>query len=165
MTFEQILIALGISVLAGFLVVFFGFLGKLLWEYVLVNFYLKLTARHLPDISGDWEAEYETHSGEWDARDQTHITQYGHKIVGTSKVAYCKKNCGEISVSKFERTGILRNDILSGFYVNSDRRKKGSGSFSFNLSNGGDHLVGGGMFYDVETGKVTPAEYELERKG
>lgn len=165
MTDNQIFTALGISVVAGFLVIVFGFIAKLLWEYFFVNFYLKITAKHLPDIEGDWEAEYEVSEGQWQAKDETKIKQYGYKIRGSSKVTYLKKDCDEVVISKFEINGILRNDILSGYYVNTDRKKKGSGSFSFNLSNGGERLVGGGMFYDVDSGKVCPAEYELVRKG
>jgi hypothetical protein len=73
MTDNQIFTALGISVVAGFLVIVFGFIAKLLWEYYVVNCYLKITARHLPDIEGDWEAGYEVSEGQWQAKGETKI--------------------------------------------------------------------------------------------
>ena len=75
--------ALGISVTAGILVLFFTWVSKVLWVSVVENLWLKLTCMHLPDISGPWIAVYESPEN-YQYSEVVRLRQYVHKVLGTS---------------------------------------------------------------------------------
>lgn len=155
--------ALGISVTAGILVILFTWTSKILWIFAVENLWLKLTCRHLPDISGPWNAE--------DISTKTHkcteilnLKQYGHKIVGESIFTIEDIATHAKEERRFAISGILRNDLLSCYYHNKNRRQKGSGTFTVALVNSGSQMLGHGTFYDTDNSKIIPVEYKLKYK-
>jgi len=150
--------ALGISVAAGFLVLSFNWISKVIWQWQLENVYLRLASRSVTDISGDWVSEVSDPDEGWTIRDETTLRQYGHRIEGVSKTTTTNGN--DVIVKRFVIVGVLRNDLLSAYYYNSDRKQKGSGAFTYSL-NGKGQLVGKGAFYDVEADEVVSVSYTL----
>ena len=155
--------ALGISVTAGVLVIVFMWISKILWVYLVENLWLKLTCRHLANISGLWVAKYKatkTHQ----YTEVLNLKQYGHKIVGDSTFTIEDLEGHGKEERKFAIRGILRNDLLSCYYHNKNRRQKGSGTFTVALLGCGAQMLGHGTFYDTDKSETMPVEYELQYK-
>jgi hypothetical protein len=152
--------ALGISVTAGILVLCLTWASKILWTSVIENLWLKLACMHLPNISGVWEAIYESPE-DYRYSEVVHLKQYGHRVNGISTFSIEDIKTHVKEEREYRIVGILRNDLLSCYYYNANRRQKGSGSFTLSLMNSGEKMLGHGAFYDTDESKVLHVEYEL----
>jgi hypothetical protein len=154
--------ALGISVLASFLVLLMVWASRIMWLYLLENVYLKLTCRYLTDICGTWRAEFTDLHGH-KCCEETEIKQYGYRIRATTTYTITYKDGRGEAHKQFKCEGLLRNDIFSAHYWNVDRKQKGSGSFSLIVSQDGNVMKGKYAWYDVESGTVDAGDYEWKR--
>jgi hypothetical protein len=155
--------ALGVSVAAGFFVVIFLKICHVLWLWCFENVYLRITCRHLPDLSGKWTSEYRDQKGN-DCYDDIEITQYGHKIVGTMNYRITYHEQGKPEKHKaFRIVGLLRNDMLTAYFWNDDRKQKGSGAFTVSLSREGNDMDGKCTWFDVEANEIVTDDYSLRR--
>jgi len=152
----------GISILSGFILLVLLLIMKILWSWVLENWYLKIACRHVADISGRWDAEYQDINGH-NCYDQTELKQYGHKITGTQKYRIVYKGSGGEKHKVFLLRGIVRNDIFTAYYWNADRKQKGCGSFALGISREGDIMRGKYAWFDVEADKFDTGDLEWKR--
>ena len=118
--------ALGISVGAGFIVLILIGTSRILWWWSLENIYLKITCRHMTDISGNWIGEYTDPRGHKCTED-LELKQYGPKLKGTSVYRIVYVDDRPDNHKRFNLHGLLRNDLFTAYYWNIDRRQKGSG--------------------------------------
>ncbi len=153
---------LGISVSASFLALLLLGVWKILWSALLENYYLKLTCRHLTDISGKWIAEYTDMHGH-SCYDETELKQFGHKIEGTTSYRIKYKQRDKEVHKVFKIRGLLRNDLFTAYYWNANRKQKGSGSFVLSISREGNSMEGKYAWFDVEAGALDTGDYEWKR--
>lgn len=154
--------ALGISVVAGLLALSFVWLSHILWRWVFENVYLKITCRHLTDISGRWKSEYTDKFGH-SCYDETELKQYGHKIEGVTRYRIDYTDGKTVIHKEFKLRGLLRNDIFSAYFWNVDRKQKGTGAFSLAMSQQGDVMKGKFAWFDVEANEMDAGDWEWYR--
>ncbi len=155
--------SIGISVASSFIVLVIIAFSKIIWGYYLENLFLKLSNRHMRDISGIWEAEY-TDSSSNKCTDHIEIIQYGWKIKGKQDYTIKHKSVGNETHKTFEFEGYFDNDMLTVFFRNTDRRQKGGGTYTLGLKNQGDVLDGGFAWWDVENDKIETGPSKWIRK-
>jgi len=154
--------ALGISVTAGILVLLLLGASRILWRYALENIYLQVTCRHITDISGKWNVEYTDIHGH-SCYDETKLVQHGYKIKGYTNYRIAYNDDRPEKHKTFKLHGLLRNDIFTAYYWNTDRRKKGSGTFSLVVSEEGNIMRGKYAWFDVESDTIDTGDHEWHR--
>jgi hypothetical protein len=154
-------LAFGISLAASLLAVLFLGTFRVLWNWWLQDVWVKLTYRHVTDIAGRWDAEYQDIHGN-QIREEMHLYQFGWRIRG--EVSYhVRLPAGKASDKTFCVEGIFRNDLLSAYYWNKDRRQRGSGTFTLTLIEQGNVFDGCYAWYDVVSSKVDCGQYRWNR--
>lgn len=159
---KDLFASLGISVVASLLTMLLLIISKVVWKYKLENVLLDIFSRGYQDVSGVWRANSVLESGVKFV-DETTIEQHGHKIEGTSRY-YLEDKDGNVEIKEFEIHGVVKNDLVSGYYLNRNRRQKGSGSFTYRIQSDGNKLVGQGIFYSVDDNDIFEQDYELNRE-
>lgn len=155
--------ALGISVTASIIVLASHFAIKILWRDLFEKYYIKITCRHMTDISGTWYSlSHDPHGNK--CYQEISVKQYGYLIEGTEsyRIDYGNSHGSRQKVFKF--SGILRNDLLSVFYWNADRREKGSGSFTLQVSHEGNVMKGKFSWFDVESNEIESGDHLWTRE-
>lgn len=159
---KETIMAIGLSVTASVLTLVLLAITKILWNYWLANVWLRYTCRHLTDLQDIWESKYTDNNG-IQIDEQLDLKQYGWKIKGTFQ--YCATNLDNTrEQKKFSVQGILRNDHLTAFYWNTDRKQKGCGSFTLSLVEDGAKLKGNFAWYDTSESLIKTGDYEMKRK-
>jgi hypothetical protein len=154
--------ALGISVCAGITVLLLVWATKILWLWVFEKLYLKLSCRHLTDIGGKWLAEYQDVGGNT-CYEEVELCQYGYRIEGTQSYRIVYKDGRPEKRKLFKLRGILRNDLFAAYYWNTDRRQKGSGTFTLAVAREGNVMRGKYAWFDVEADLVDSGDHEWKR--
>lgn len=155
--------SIGISVGSSFIVLFIIGVLKWQWQWWIINVVLKITCRHIIDISGEWESKTQvTDDPTGDIWQETiKLKQFGWKVKGQITHNHIGENF-KIQ-GNFEFAGIFREGILSCHFWNSDRHKKGIGSFLLNLEGDGDKFIGQHCYYDTGESKMDCIPYEWKR--
>ena len=118
------------------------------------NFFPKLYRNLMykgQDISGNWKSEFE-----WEGlkgSEEITIEQNGVKIKGSIKTIITE-NVGKPRTLESKINGELRNNFLVGYYVPTDKRKFGCGSFTLALFSGGNKLKGCCPFQFTDDGAL-----------
>jgi len=156
-----VFLAFGISLAASLFAILFLGTFRVLWNWFLQDVWVKLTYRHVIDIGGRWDTEYEDVHGNR-IREQMHLSQFGWRIRG--EVSYhVEVQGGNASDKAFSIEGIFRNDLLCAYYWNKDRRQRGSGTFTLALIEQGNVFKGCYAWYDVVSSKVDCGDYRWTR--
>lgn len=158
----SIVTGIGISFTASILAVIFITISNIVWKHILLNLWLKLSCRHISDISGEWEANYTTEHGTQTQKDII-IQQFGWKIIG--QISYSAKYPDQKHMAKiFKFEGVFRNDILAVHHWNKSNKEKGLGSYTLSLKNGGDILRGSISWYDPDNEAIRSDSQKWIRK-
>ena len=157
-----IMASIGISVSASLLTMVLIVISKLVWKYKIENLILDKFSRGYQDISGVWHATSELEN-KMTSVDKTTIEQHGYKINGTSVYTLTHQD-GKTETKEFEICGVVKNDLVSAYYVNKNRRQKGMGSFTYKIQRDGNSMLGHGVFYSVDDNDIVEQDYELNRE-
>ena len=109
-------------------------------------------------IDGQWMSSLHTQSTQSD-RELIAVTQTGHNIEGDIQ---CVSGPDEGRAYKF--VGCIKNQILSAYYWNVDRRSIDSGSFSLRLEADGGQLKGHTVYYHDLSHSLVSREYTWTRE-
>jgi hypothetical protein len=155
--------ALGISLIASTLFVLINWAAKGAWIWFGENLWLKLTSRHIPDIAGTWDAEFNDPAKNSSYRERIIIEQFGWKIKGHFTYLDTNPNSPTKDLAKeFIFTGIIRGNVLCAYYWGRDRNIIGSGSLTLRLRNE-KTLKGGCVYYDPDTNAIVQDSYPWHR--
>lgn len=153
--------AFEISCLASvFVLLGIGF-GKILWNWFIADFWLKFTYRHAIDISGEWFSERAVLDG---GKETTvfNIKQYGWRLKGNM---FTNAVNGDSAENKqFELDGLIQSDIVTFCYWNTNRRQRGTGSFTLEICNNCKVLRGISAYFAPYTSEVVGINIELIRR-
>lgn len=118
------------------------------------NFFPKLYRNLMykgQDISGNWKSKFE-----WDGlkgSEEIIIKQSGVKISGSIKTIIIE-NDDQTRTLESKINGELRNNFLVGYYVPTDNRKFGCGSFTLAMGDGGNKFLGCCPFQFAKDGSL-----------
>jgi len=155
--------AITMSVISSFIVLFIIGVIKWQWEWWIINVWLKISCRHIVDISGKWKlTTISSNNEDYKWNEEIILKQYGWKVKGDIAHKNIVNNSSTLQ-GDFKFEGIFREGILSCYFWNSDRSKKGIGSFVLNLEGDGNKFAGQHCYYDTEISKIKCIRYEWER--
>lgn len=162
MSVSPILSAFAISVLASVFAVFVLLIFRALRNYVIDKYGNRLAFAHISDVSGEWKAESQDHQGN-NMVELMNVRQLGSRISGVIHYTIHYQG-GKVSHKQLNLEGIVRNDLISLYYYNANRRQKGIGACLLCLSHNGDQMAGKTIWWDVETNKIDcSAEGEVNK--
>lgn len=153
---------LGISVLAGLLAVLILSFGRLIWQKIGENLWLKLAWRHLPDISGEWKSERVNKQTYW-YEETMSINQNGWRISG--EMEYREHSLPDDAITNkkiFRFEGHFKERVLAVLYASKNRKSLSTGSTLLFLQDD-DTLAGGCVYYDPGAREVTTDKYMWKR--
>lgn len=136
--------------------------GKSLWDGKIYPLWLKLFRKNDQDINGIWYSVYKLDNGEAIV-DKMTLKQSGHLLAGEFEYSITAID-GTVEVRFFTMKGELKNDIVTAYYINTNRKHKGVGSLTLQIINNGEALKGFGVFYNTLDDKLVSHEYSYKRK-
>ncbi|GFI00900.1 hypothetical protein IMSAGC004_03311 [Bacteroidaceae bacterium] len=110
-------------------------------------------------ISGTWYTEIDL-DGNATGKDSIVLKQYGHKVIGKSYFSIVGEN-GEIDTKVYEVCGVVKNDFFCAYWIDSSRRQKGIGAFTYRIEEDGRVLNGHGTYYDEIDNQLKHGDYKL----
>jgi hypothetical protein len=108
-------------------------------------------------VDGRWMSEIHTESTPPD-KELITVRQTGHNVEGEIQCV-----SGPDKGRAYNFTGCIRNQILSGYYWNTDKHSIDSGSFSMRLEMDGSRLVGHTVYYHDDDHSLLSRVYDWNR--
>ena len=154
---------IGLAVTSSFLTLIILGIFNFTWRKWIEDFWMKIAFRHVIDIDGVWCSQQDCKIGT--SIEKITLSQKGWKVSGIS--SYELKEGDKVTKrEKFQLEGIFRGDILSLYYANVDRTKRGAGSITLSLQNDASEFTGFTIVYDTNNSvlKAIPITYTRERQ-
>lgn len=146
---------LGISVLASLLTVILLKIGKIVINYMSDQYVQRFT--EIPDINGIWTTENYDEDGN-SMKESMRLKQHGSILNAEIDYEIEFKDGRAPRHKTLKAEGIIKNDIVTMFYINKNKREKGAGCLCVELTKDGDELKGHYTWWDVEIEKIVTSE-------
>jgi hypothetical protein len=115
-------------------------------------------------IDGQWYTQKTFRNGDTIQDELLELNQHAHKISGTRTLTKRYKANDSIEIKTFKIEGKIRDRYVLLSFDNIDKRKFGIESSLYEITSGGEDLIGSTIWTDVGTNSITHSNETLKRK-